>query len=58
MIDLNAYDSCMIYLYSDKTNLPVINWIDPGDFSVARVTGGSPLSAAGDSTTFAVYPSG
>lgn len=57
-IDIVESGSVTVYLKSDTANLSMVNWVAPSDTGVARVTGGSDLTAAGDGATYAVDPSG
>ena len=58
-INLTPGASTTVYLYNDTANLSAVNWVDPGTASIAAVTGGSALAAAGNSATFdGVNPSG
>lgn len=57
-VDIMEGGTATVYLYSDTANLSMVNWVDPGNIAVARVTGGSALSAAGKGATYGIDPSG
>jgi len=51
-LEIGVGATVTVYLNSDTADLSAVTWSDPGDTSVVKITGGSPLAAAGNSATF------